>query len=128
MQELARAVQRVHNPDAAMQQALAVVMRLFREPGVLGERPEQRLAQRVVDFHVGLGDHLVAESLAAPVLPVGALLPSVAGAGLLEALEDRAALAGGFPGGFEFGLVVHGRPLCRFATSPLREERKADGN
>ena len=84
-----------------MQQPLAVVVSLFGEPGVLGERAEQGFLKRRVDLDVGLRDDLVAEPAPAPGLTVAALLPAVAGARLLVSLQDLAAASGGFLGGFE---------------------------
>ncbi len=76
-------------------------MGLFGEPGVLREGAEQRLAERRVDFDIGLGDDLVAEAATAPVLSVAALLPAIAGARLLEALQDLAAAPGSLLGSLQ---------------------------
>lgn len=101
LQELARAVQRVDDPDAAVEQALAVVVGFLGEPGVVGKCAEQSLAERVVDFDVGFGDDFVAEAAAGPGLAVAALLPAVASARLLVTLQDLAAAPGSLLGGLQ---------------------------
>ena len=77
-------------------------MAFFRQPTVVGERAEQRLAQRVVDLDIGLRDDLVAKAAGRPA----ALLPAVARARFLVALQNLAAAPGGFLGGLEFGVEV----------------------
>ena len=76
-----------------MQQPFAVVVAFFREPGVVGKRCQQRLAQCVVDLDVGLGDDLVGAALQGV-----AVLPAVSCSRFSEALQDLAAAAGGLLG------------------------------
>jgi len=63
-----------------VQQAFAVVVRFFRQPGVIGKCAQQGLAQRGVDLDISLGDDFVAKAPSAPVGAILALLPAVAGA------------------------------------------------